>query len=152
MEKYKKSLILCCVRLTALSFILIATYIVFATSLLHPLFPALSLNYDPDLRDTLLSGVCGFLAVQVVYVISTLRILKNPEKLAAKYRKTGDERRLLIQQKTGSFACIGAMCVLVFAAVVAGAFSSVVCYTLFAVVTLLLVFYFGANLYYSKKY
>lgn len=152
MEKYKKSLTFCCIKITVLSFFLIAVYLVFATPLLQNTFPSLRGNPGEDMHAMLLGAVCGFLAVQVFYTISVLRILKKPEALAAKYRKTGDERELLIQQNTGSFACIAAMYALVIAAIIAGAYNSIVCYTLFAVLVLILVLYYGAKLYYSKKY
>ena len=152
MEKYKKSLVYCCVKLAVLSSFLIAVYLVFATPILQSAFPFLQGNPGKDMHDVLRGALCGFLAVQIFYTVSILRIIKNPDKLAMKFRKTHDERELLIKQSTGSFTSIGTMYTLVIAAIIAGAYSSVVSYTIFAILILILVLYFGANLYYLKKY
>ncbi len=152
MERYKKSLVFCCVKVTVLSILLIAVYVLFATTLMKPAFPSMETIVVPEVKDMLLGAVCAFVAVQVIFVFSTLRILKKPEAIASKYRKTGDERKMLIQQKTGSFACIGTLFTLLMGAVIAGAYNITVCFTLFGVIGVVMVLYSGALLFYSKKY
>ena len=96
-----------------------------------------------------MSGLTLFLAIRLITTAVTLR---SEEAVKSRYIRENDERKHMIQQKTGSLGFQIAGVGLGFAAVVAGFFDQTVFFTLIMSLLFLVLVKAALRLYFARKY
>ena len=97
----------------------------------------------------MLSGLTLFLAIRLIV---TPLSLQSPEAAKSRYIKENDERKHMIQQKTGSLGFQITGVGLGFAAVIAGFFDQTVFFTLMGALLFLVIVKVSLRLIFERKY
>lgn len=96
-----------------------------------------------------LSGLLLFLMIRLIIAAVSLR---SDEAVKSRYIKENDERKHIIQQKTGSLGFQISGVGLGFAAVIAGFFDQTVFFTLITALLFLVLVKASLRLYFARKY
>lgn len=141
-EVRKKVLLYQCISgLTGLCIVLLA------------LFNRSSSTNTGDFNQGVQIGIFVGLAIITLYYIGKLRTtLKNEDKLKKMHIEETDERRRLIQQKTGQTTSLIVVFGITIAIVVAGFYSFVVLLTLIVTLFFLLIITVSVKFYYTRKF
>jgi hypothetical protein len=152
LEKYKKFMVRSCVQTALWGIPIFLIWLVLYTPLKNSIPLIRSVEIDQIMYCAAAGGLIGYFIALLGYVVYTVTVCRNPRLLERRFLKNHDERQTLIMNKASEASFRISLILLILALLIAGAYSPVIFFTLYAVLVLLLMVYGLCKLYYRRKY